>query len=35
MAVTMKNAIFWDVMRCGSSKYWHLGGTYHLHYQGD
>jgi hypothetical protein len=31
----MKNAVFWDVMPCGSCKNQHLGGTYHLHHQGD
>jgi hypothetical protein len=34
-AVTMKNAVFWDVTLCGPSKNRLLGGTYHLHYQGD
>jgi hypothetical protein len=29
-----KNAIFWDVMPCGTSKNWHFGGRYHLHHQG-
>jgi hypothetical protein len=35
MAVTMKNAVFWDVMPCGSSKNRRFGGTCHLHHQGD
>jgi hypothetical protein len=30
MAVTMKNAIFWDVMLCGSCKNQRFGGTYGL-----
>jgi hypothetical protein len=34
-AVTMKNAIFWDVMPCGSCKNRHCGGTYRLRHQGD
>jgi hypothetical protein len=34
MAVTMKNAVFWDIMPCGSCKNQRFGGTYHLH-QGD
>jgi hypothetical protein len=29
MAVTMKNAIFWDVTPCGSCKNQHFGGTHH------
>jgi hypothetical protein len=33
--VTMKNAIFRDVMPCGSCKNWHFGGTYCLHHQSD
>jgi hypothetical protein len=36
MAVTMKNAVFWDVMPCGSCKNRRFGVTYHLHcHQGD
>jgi hypothetical protein len=35
MAVIMKNAIFWDMMPCGSSKNPRLGGTYRLHHQGE
>jgi hypothetical protein len=27
MAVTMKNAVFWDVTPCGSCKNRHFGGT--------
>jgi hypothetical protein len=33
MAVTMKNAFFWDVMPYGSWKKLHFGGMYHLHHQ--
>jgi hypothetical protein len=33
--VTMKNAIFWDVMLCGSCKNQRFRGTYHFHHQGD
>jgi hypothetical protein len=29
MAVTMKNAVFWDVMPCGCCKNRRFGGTYH------
>jgi hypothetical protein len=28
----LKNAVFWDVMPCGSCKNWHFGGTYRLHH---
>jgi hypothetical protein len=35
MAVTMKKAIFWDVMPYGSCKNRRFGGSYHLHRQGD
>jgi hypothetical protein len=35
MVVTMKNAIFWDVMPCGCCKNRCSGGTYRLHHQGD
>jgi hypothetical protein len=31
----MENAVFWDVMPCGSCKSWCFGGTYHLHHQDD
>jgi hypothetical protein len=34
-AVTMKNAIFWDVTSCGFCENWCFGGMYHLHHQGD
>jgi hypothetical protein len=30
----LKNAIFWDVMPCGSCKSRHFGGTYRCHHQG-
>jgi hypothetical protein len=33
-AVTMKNAVFWDIPKCGSCKNRHFGGTYR-HHQGD
>jgi hypothetical protein len=33
MAATMKNAVFWDVMPCGSCKNRRFGGTYHVHNQ--
>jgi hypothetical protein len=29
-AVTMKNAVFWDVTPCGSCKNRRFGGTYHI-----
>jgi hypothetical protein len=35
MAVTMKNAVFWDVTPCGSCKNRRLEGTYRLHHQGE
>jgi hypothetical protein len=35
MAVTMKNAVFWDVRPCGSCKDRRFGGTYRHHHQGD
>jgi hypothetical protein len=35
MAVTMKNAVSWDVMPCGSCKNRRFGGMYRLHHQGD
>jgi hypothetical protein len=31
----MKNAVFWDLMPCGSCKKRRLGGTWLLHHQGD
>jgi hypothetical protein len=34
VAMTMKNAVFWDVTSCGSCKNRHFGGTYRLHHQG-
>jgi hypothetical protein len=34
-AVTMKNAVFWDVTPCGSCKNRHFGGRYCLHRQGE
>jgi hypothetical protein len=34
-AVTMKNAVFWNVMPCGSCKNRRFGGTYHLNHQGN
>jgi hypothetical protein len=33
-AVTMKNAVFWDVTPCTSCVNLGFGGTYHLHLQG-
>jgi hypothetical protein len=33
-AVTMKNAVFWDVAACRSCVNRRFGGTYHLHLQG-
>jgi hypothetical protein len=33
-AVTMKNAVFWDVERCRCSINRRSGGTFHLHLQG-
>jgi hypothetical protein len=35
MSFYIKNAIFWDVMPCGSCKNQHFRGTYRLHHQGD
>jgi hypothetical protein len=32
---TMKNAVFWDVMPCGSCKNRRFGGTYYLLHQGE
>jgi hypothetical protein len=34
-AVTMKNAVFWDVTPCDSCKSRRFGGTYRFHHQGD
>jgi hypothetical protein len=34
-AVTIKNAVFWDVTPRGSCKNGRFGGTYRLHHQGD
>jgi hypothetical protein len=33
-AVTMKNAVFWDVAPCGFIINQRFGGTYRLHLQG-
>jgi hypothetical protein len=33
-AVTMKNAVFWDMMLCRSCVNQRFGGTYHFHLQG-
>jgi hypothetical protein len=33
-AVTMKNAVFWDVVPCRSCVNRHFGGVYYLHLQG-
>jgi hypothetical protein len=33
--VTMKNAIFWDVIPCDSCKNRRVGGTCRLHHQGE
>jgi hypothetical protein len=33
-AVTMKNAVLWDVAQCSSSVNRRFGGTYRLHIQG-
>jgi hypothetical protein len=30
-ALTMKNAVFWDVVLCGFCKNQRFGGTYRLH----
>jgi hypothetical protein len=35
MAVTVKNAVFWDVTPCGSCKSRRFQGMYGLHHQGD
>jgi hypothetical protein len=34
IAVTMKNAVFWDVVPCKSSVNRRFGGTYRLHLKG-
>jgi hypothetical protein len=34
MALTMKNAVFWDVTPYGSCKNWRFAGTYRLHHDG-
>jgi hypothetical protein len=34
-AVTMSNAVFWDVTPCDSCKYRRFGGMYRLQYQSD
>jgi hypothetical protein len=34
-AVTMKNALFWDVTSCGSCKNRRFGGAQHFHDQGE
>jgi hypothetical protein len=34
-AVTMKNAVFWDVTPCGSCKNRRFGGSQRLHQQDD
>jgi hypothetical protein len=33
-AMTMKNAVFWDVALCGSCKNQRFRGTWRLHLQG-
>jgi hypothetical protein len=33
-AVTMNNAVFWDLTPCGSYKNGCFGGMYHLHHEG-
>jgi hypothetical protein len=35
MEVTMKNAVIWDAVPCGSCKSRRFGGTYLLHHQGE
>jgi hypothetical protein len=35
MAVTMKNAVFWDVKPYGSCKDRRFGETYRIHHQGE
>jgi hypothetical protein len=34
-AVTMTNAVYFDIVLYGSCKKRHFGGTYRLHHQGD
>jgi hypothetical protein len=34
MAVTMKNAVFWHAMPCGSCMNWHFVRKYSFHHQG-
>jgi hypothetical protein len=34
MEMTMKNAVFWDIVPCGSCKNQRFGGTQRLHHQG-
>jgi hypothetical protein len=34
-AEAVKNAVFWDVVSCGSCKNRRFGGTYRLHHQGE
>jgi hypothetical protein len=34
MVVTVKNAVFWDMVPCRYCVNQHFGGTYHLHLQG-
>jgi hypothetical protein len=31
----LRDAVFWNVMPCGSCKNQHFGGMYCLHHQGD
>jgi hypothetical protein len=33
--LNIKNAVFWDVIPCGSCKKWRFGGMYRLHHQSD
>jgi hypothetical protein len=33
--MNLKNAVFWDVIPCGSCKNRRFGGTWRLHHQGD
>jgi hypothetical protein len=35
IAASVKNAVFWHVTPCGSSKNRRFGGTYRLHHQSD
>jgi hypothetical protein len=34
-AVTVKNAVSWDMTSCGSCKNRRFGGTWRVHHQGD